>query len=256
MLQDCEEDRLTPEALTGGYRYSEAAAVGITPHRELQLTLTDQPPGFYSAASLAYWRTVSLGRDRAGSGRGGGDVRSSCCIAECAPGRPAEQFTSSLLSLQSLRQQLQGPARLLSAKRKAHELFDVPLSSSSTTAAAGAAAAAPAAATAAAAAAPGHNVSALPPPRFPQQSSRGASGREAAEAWAQQQLAAPGAPQLRALGWGGPGGSEAALVPHGFPRNRLFELLAELAPPLPRALWSLRVLSLNRTRCVGGSVGW
>lgn len=131
---------------------------------------------------------------------------------------------------QSLRQQLQGPARLLASKRKALELFDVPLSS-------GDAGPAPAA--------PGFAL-ALPPPRFPQQSSRGASGREAAEAWARQQLAAPGAPPLRSLGWGGV--DEAGQLPHGFSRARVFELLAELATPLPRALWFLRVLFLNRTR--------
>lgn len=57
--QECAEDRLTPEVLAHGYRHSEAAAVGLTPQRELALTLTDQPAGFYSAASLAYWRKVS-----------------------------------------------------------------------------------------------------------------------------------------------------------------------------------------------------
>ena len=56
--QDCPEDQLTPDALQHGYRHNEAAAVGLTPQRELELTLTDQPPGFYSPASLAYWRKV------------------------------------------------------------------------------------------------------------------------------------------------------------------------------------------------------
>ncbi|PRW59457.1 mediator of RNA polymerase II transcription subunit 12 isoform X1 [Chlorella sorokiniana] len=195
---DCAEDRLTPEVLLHGYRHSEAAAVGLTPQRELALTLTDQPAAFYSAASLAYWR-------------------------------------------RSLQQQLQGPARLLASKRKAHELFDVPLgnASSSSIRAVGPAnggAAAPASS----------QPRQLPAPCFPQQSSRGPAGREAAEAWARQQLAAPGAPPLRSLGWGG--GSDAGQVPHGFPRTRAFELLAELEVPLPRALWFLRVLALNRTR--------
>ena len=140
-------------------------------------------------------------------------------------------------ALQSLRQQLQGPARLLASKRKARELFDVPLGGSSrgaVPASGGAAAAAPT------------QQPQLPAPCFPQQSSRGPAGREAAEAWARQQLAAPGAPPLRSLGWGG--GSDAGQVPHGFPRTRAFELLAELEVPLPRALWFLRVLALNRTR--------
>ena len=138
---------------------------------------------------------------------------------------------------QSLRQQLQGPARLLAAKRKAHLLFDAPLAS-------GGRGAGPAGAGAGEGA---HGQpAALPPPSFPQQSSRGPAGREAAEAWARQQLAAPGAPPLRSLGWGG--GGEAGQVPHGFPRTRAFELLAELEVPLPRALWFLRVLALNRTR--------
>lgn len=56
--QGCAEDSLTPDVLQHGYRHSEAAAVGLTPQRELALTLTDQPPGFYSPASLAYWRKV------------------------------------------------------------------------------------------------------------------------------------------------------------------------------------------------------
>lgn len=144
-----------------------------------------------------------------------------------------------LLTLQSLRQQLQGPARLLASKRKAHELFDAPLSSGNSSSrgaglTSGAGAAAPS------------QPPQLPPPCFPQQSSRGPAGREAAEAWARQQLAAPGAPPLRSLGWGG--SSDAGQVPHGFPRTRAFELLAELEVPLPRALWFLRVLALNRTR--------
>ena len=42
-----------------------------------------------------------------------------------------------LLTLQSLRQQLQGPARLLASKRKAHELFDAPLSSGNSSISAG-----------------------------------------------------------------------------------------------------------------------
>lgn len=75
----CPEDELTPEALEHGFRFSESAALGFDGKRELALTLTDQPPEFYSPASLAYWR-------------------------------------------KALRQQLQGPARLLAAKRKAHVL--------------------------------------------------------------------------------------------------------------------------------------
>lgn len=56
--QGCPEDQLSPEVLAKGYRHSDAAALGFTPARELQLTLTDQPPAFYSAASVAYWRKV------------------------------------------------------------------------------------------------------------------------------------------------------------------------------------------------------
>lgn len=80
-LQGCLEDQLTPEALAKGYRHSDAAALGFTPARELQLTLTDQPPAFYSAASLAYWRKA---RGRAGSRH----------VAGCAAGgrpRPARR---------------------------------------------------------------------------------------------------------------------------------------------------------------------
>lgn len=141
--------------------------------------------------------------------------------------------------MQALRQQLQGPARQLASKRKASVLFDVPLGSSALDAGVGAGASA------------GINAAQPPPaPRFPQQSSKASASRDAAEAWVRQQLAAPGAPPLRALGWGS---SEVMQVPHGFPRTgtRLFELLAELAPPLSRALWFLRVIALNRTRC-----GW
>lgn len=134
-------------------------------------------------------------------------------------------------TLQALRQQLQGPSRHLAAKRKADVLFDTPLGAGSVAAAGEAAPAAP---------------------RFPQQPSRGAATREVAEAWARQQLASPGAPPLRLLGWGA--GGEAGQVPHGFPRtSRMFELLAELAPPMPRALWFLRVICLNRTRW---GLGW
>ena len=189
-LQGCPEDQLTPEALARGYRHSDAAALGFTPARELQLTLTDQPPAFYAAASLAYWR-------------------------------------------KSVRQQLQGPARQLAAKRRAAEVYNEPLSSA-------------AAAQAAVQAGSGATAAAPPPPRFPQQSSRGLLGQEGAEAWVREQLAAPGAPPLLELGWG----EGQRQLPHAFPRAQLFELLAELAPPLPRALWLLRVLGLNRTRCV------
>lgn len=66
--QGCLEDQLTPEALAKGYRHSEGA---FSAQRELALTLTDQPPSFYSAASLAYWRTVRVG-GRNGSGGSGG----------------------------------------------------------------------------------------------------------------------------------------------------------------------------------------
>ncbi|KAL4458306.1 hypothetical protein ABPG75_013171 [Micractinium tetrahymenae] len=186
-LRGCPEDELSSEALQHGYQHSEAEALGFDAKRELQLTLTDQPPGFFSPASIAYWR-------------------------------------------KALRQQLQGPSRVLAAKRKAHVLFDAPLGAGSTAVA---------------------SVGALPAgPRFPQQPSRGNATREAAEAWARQQLAAPGAPPLRLLGWGG--GDEAGQVPHGFPRTaRIFEMLAELAPPMPRALWFLRVICLNRTRPAG-----
>ena len=59
-LQGCLEDALTPNALLHGYRHSVAGAVGFTPHRELALTLTDQPPAFYSSTSLSYWRKVGL----------------------------------------------------------------------------------------------------------------------------------------------------------------------------------------------------
>ena len=155
----------------------------------------------------------------------------------CAVGGWPHPSLLPIAAVQSLRQQLQGPARLLASKRKAHELFDVPL---------GIAVRAAGPAGGGSAALPPSQPRQLPAPGFPQQSSRGPAGREAAEAWARQQLAAPGAPPLRSLGWGG--GSDAGQVPHGFPRTRAFELLAELEVPLPRALWFLRVLALNRTR--------
>lgn len=130
-------------------------------------------------------------------------------------------------TLQALRQQLQGPSRHLASKRKAQVLYDTPLGAGGS-----------------AAASPGSGPAA---PRFPQQPSRGTATREAAEAWARQHLALPGSPPLHLLGWGT--GGEAGQVPRGFPRtNRVFELLAELAPPMPRALWFLRVICLNRTR--------
>ena len=59
--QGCPEDALTPDALLHGYRHREAAAVGFTAQRELALTLTDQPHGFYNPSSLAYWRRVRRG---------------------------------------------------------------------------------------------------------------------------------------------------------------------------------------------------
>ncbi|KAL4423112.1 hypothetical protein ABPG77_004795 [Micractinium sp. CCAP 211/92] len=183
-LPGCPEDELSGEALHHGYQHSEAEALGFDAKRELQLTLTDQPPSFFSPAGIAYWR-------------------------------------------KALRQQLQGPSRHLATKRKAQVLYDTPLGAGGS-----------------AAASPGSGPAA---PRFPQQPSRGTATREAAEAWARQHLASPGAPPLHLLGWGA--GGEAGQVPHGFPRtNRIFELLAELAPPMPRALWFLRVICLNRTR--------
>lgn len=51
------EDALTPDALLHGHKHSEQP-LGFTQLRELSLTLTDQPPAFYSAPTLAYWRTV------------------------------------------------------------------------------------------------------------------------------------------------------------------------------------------------------
>lgn len=56
--QGCLEDKLSGEALQHGYQHSEAEALGFDAKRELQLTLTDQPPGFYSPAGIAYWRKV------------------------------------------------------------------------------------------------------------------------------------------------------------------------------------------------------
>lgn len=70
-MQGCPEDGLTPEVLLHGYRHREAAAVGFTAQRELALTLTDQPPGFYNPSSLAYWRKVSY------TGGGGGSSHES-----------------------------------------------------------------------------------------------------------------------------------------------------------------------------------
>lgn len=60
--QGCPEDELSADALQHGYQHSEAQALGFDAKRELQLTLTDQPPGFYSPASIAYWRKVGWPR--------------------------------------------------------------------------------------------------------------------------------------------------------------------------------------------------
>lgn len=149
------------------------------------------------------------------------------CAHACMVHSDTQKLAVPSSILQALREQLQGPARHLATKRKAHVVFDAPLGAG-----------------VAAAAGPAANSCA---PRFPQQPSRGTGAREAAEAWAQRQLASPAAPPLRLLGWGA--GGEGGQVPHGFPRTtRIFELLAELEPPMPRALWFLRVIALNRTR--------
>ncbi|KAL4854931.1 hypothetical protein ACK3TF_004402 [Chlorella vulgaris] len=197
----CLEDALTPDALLHGYRHSVAGAVGFTPHRELALTLTDQPPAFYSSTSLSYWR-------------------------------------------KSLRQQLQGPARQLAAKRKAHILYDQPIVATGRDAGSSAV---PSGRSAGGTALPAGGLASLPPPRFPLQPSRSQGGKEGVETGVGEQLAAAGAPPLRTLGWGD-GGQQ---LPLSLPFARQLEVLADAAVPLPRALWLLRVTALNRARPAG-----
>lgn len=246
-LQGWPENALTPEALLHGYRHSEAWTLGFDAKRELALTLTDQPPGFYAPASLAYWRKVGCSCWGAMGCRGS----PAACLSDapmwarraaaaflCANlrqltcGRPPSRLH---FRLQALHRQLQGPARRLAAKRKAGVLYDAPLAGS---------------------------VPAVhKQPCFPQQEpshpgrppAAATTTREAAEAWVRQHLAAPGAPPLRALA--ATAGGEAAVAAASLSRGRLFELLAELAVPLPRALWFVRVAALNRTRCVMGGGG-
>ena len=94
-VQGCPEDTLTPDALLHGYRHREAAAVGFTVQRELALTLTDQPHGFYNPSSLAYWRKVRQGRFEEGRGMFSGG-------ATCH--RPAETVqTAALLAISAAR---------------------------------------------------------------------------------------------------------------------------------------------------------
>lgn len=70
-LQGCPEDELSGEALHHGYQHSEAEALGFDAKRELQLTLTDQPPGFFSPAGIAYWRKVGTRQATQAAGQHG-----------------------------------------------------------------------------------------------------------------------------------------------------------------------------------------
>lgn len=84
------------------------------------------------------------------------------------------------------------------------------------------------------------------PPRPAPLPSQVAMGDAARRAW------------LAALAGSCPLGSLAAQgVPHGLGKGQLWEALAEAGVPLPRALWLVRVVYLQRSRCdrVGGKMG-
>ena len=53
---------------------------------------------------------------------------------------------------------------------------------------------------------------------------------------------------LQDLAGSAPLGSLGAAVPHGFMRGKLFDMLAEEQVPLPRAVWFIQVVYLNRSK--------
>lgn len=55
-------------------------------------------------------------------------------------------------------------------------------------------------------------------------------------------------PPVQDLGSSAPLEALAATVPHGFMRGKLFEMLADQAVALPRAVWFVQVAYLNRTK--------